>query len=106
MIYNDEFKKLIPEENVDYEMVPGEDESWAIRIKTGHFTETVFAFGQLKVSGENEEPMMSFDFDIISSPDPDLKSENTALQLYVGDVLSAVLINSIKDESVETRESK
>lgn len=106
MIYNDEFKKEIPEENIDYEMVPGEDESWAIRIKTGHFTETVFAFGSLKVSGEGEEPKMSFDFDIVSSPDPDLKPDNIALQLYVGDVLSAVLINSINDESVETRESK
>ena len=106
MKYDEQFDRELPEENVDYEMVPGEEENWCIRIMTGNFVETVFAFGELKVSGEDDEPMMSFNFDIISTPDPDLEPEDTALQLVVGDVLSAVLVNSIKDESVATRESK
>ena len=49
MKYDEQFDRELPEENIDYEMVPGEEENWCIRIMTGNFVETVFAFGELKV---------------------------------------------------------
>lgn len=93
-------------ENVDYELIPSDEDGWGIRILKGDFIETVFSFGALKVDGTEDEPMMSFDFAVISSPDSDLTSEDIDLQLVVGDILLAVLESSISDDSVEVRESK
>lgn len=93
-------------ENVDYELIPSDEDGWGIRILKGDFIETVFSFGALKVDGTEDEPMMSFDFAVISSPDSDLTAEDIDLQLVVGDILLAVLESSISDNSVEVRESK
>lgn len=93
-------------ENVDYELIPSDEDGWGIRILKGDFIETVFSFGALKVDGTEDEPMMSFDFAVISSPDSDLTAEDIDLQLVVGDILLAVLESSISDDSVEVRESK
>lgn len=94
------------EENVDYELVAGENESWAIRVLTGEFIETVIAYGNTKIDGTNDDPVMSFDFGVVSSPDEELDSENIDLQNLAGDILFSILNNSIKDGSLESRESK
>lgn len=94
------------EENVDYELVAGENESWAIRVLTGEFIETVIAYGNTKIDGTNDDPVMSFDFGVVSSPDEELDSENIDLQNLAGDILYSILNNSIKDGSLESRESK
>ena len=49
---------------------------------------------------------MSFDFGVVSSPDEELDSENIDLQNLAGDILYSILNNSIKDGSLESRESK
>ena len=64
MRFDKQLGREVPEDGVDYELVPGDNDAWAIRFKTGPYVETVFGFGQLRVSGEGEEPVMSFDFDI------------------------------------------
>lgn len=96
--------KLI--ENVDYELIPSDDDGWGIRILKGEFIETVFAFGSLKVDGTDDDPKLNFDFGIIESPDADLDTENIDLQLHIGDILLAVLEAAIADGEVVTRESK
>lgn len=93
-------------ENVDYELIPNNDDGWGIRIMTGEFVETVFSFGELKVDGTDEEPMMSFNFEIISTPTIDLDAESVDLQLVAGDILLAILESSIQNKEIETRESK
>ena len=35
------------EENVQYELTPGDDEHWHIRIKEGEFIESVISFGKI-----------------------------------------------------------
>ena len=94
------------EENVDYELVAGEGESWSIRVLTGEFIETVIAYGNTKIDGTNDDPIMTFDFGIVSSPDEELETENIDLQNLAGDILYSILNNAIKDGSLETRESK
>ena len=80
------------EENVDYELIPGKGENWDIRLLEGPFPETVVAFNQLRVSDDGEH--MKFNFDLISSPDPDLTEENEELQQHMADVLNAILENA------------
>jgi len=86
------------EENIDYEMIPGEGENWDIRILTGEFTETVINFKQLQVSEDGEH--LTFNFNIISTPDEDLDAEtNTDLQNTAAMVLSNILENSVTREN-------
>tara|TARA_R110000868_G_scaffold170370_3_gene405624 strand:- start:1667 stop:1951 length:285 start_codon:yes stop_codon:yes gene_type:complete len=82
------------EENVDFEMVPGEGENWDIRILTGEFVETVINFNKIHVS--DDEEYLNFNFEIVTSPDPELSSDtNKDLQNYVSMVLSNILENAV-----------
>ena len=79
-------------ENVDYELIPSEGENWDIRILSGDFTETVLKFGELKVSEDAE--YMTFNFDVVSSPNNELSDSNSDLQEYASMILSSVLENA------------
>ena len=60
-------------ENEDYELVPGDDESWNVRFLKGTFTETVIQFGAIRVEGSGlseKDVALTFDFKVMSSPDP------------------------------------
>lgn len=77
-------------QNEDYELIPGEGENWDIRILTGDFVETVLNFSKLRVTEDGEN--LSFNFDIVSSPDPSLNAdENIDLQNTAGMILSNIL---------------
>ena len=70
-------------ENVDYELIPSEDKSdgWNIRILNGQFSDTVIEFGAVRF---NEiEDNMSFSFEVISSPDPDITTQNIDFPCFV-----------------------
>lgn len=85
----------ILKETVDYQLIPNVDktvETWDIRILTGDFVETVFQFGKIKVNEDNES--LSFNFEIVSSPNPDLKEEDYDFQRHVGKILYSILENS------------
>lgn len=89
------------QENIDYELVPGAGENWDVRILAGEFTETVLNFSKLKIEEDGET--MSFNFDVISSPDPDLEADtNIDLQKYAGEILIAILESATvkKNENV------
>ena len=83
-------------ENEDYELVPNDNDGWDIRILTGDYVETVFTFGKIVVM-ESEEGL-SFDFEVVSTPDPDLTAEDWGLQKYVGNVLYDIITRSVKEE--------
>lgn len=91
----------LPKENVDYELVPSEGENWDVRVLSGEFTETVLQFGKLVVSDDGEH--LTFDFDIVSSPDLELTDKNIDLQKHAGTMLSSILESAVmgseKDES-------
>jgi len=78
-------------ENTDYEIIPdmNDDKSWNVRILTGAFTETVIKYGVVKFNDED----MTFNFDIISSPDNDLTTDNVDLQKYAGNMLEKIIEN-------------
>jgi hypothetical protein len=84
------------EENVQYQLIPGDNDHWHIRIKEGEFIESVISFG--KISLEEDSPIVSFDLTLHSSPDEDLKSDNIELQRYAGKVLESVIINNLNEK--------
>lgn len=84
----------VMKENIDYELIPIENaEHWNVRIKTGEFIETVFQFGALKVNDKIDS--MTFNFDIVYTPDDTLTTENIGLQNHVGVILSSILESAI-----------
>lgn len=88
-------------ENVDYQLVPGNNENWDIRILKGYYTETVISFSKLRVTEDGEH--LSFDFDIVSSPIENLDPpSDLGLQKLAGMVLSSILEsaaeNALKEE--------
>ena len=42
-------------ENTDFELIPGDDDAWAVRILKGEFIETCIAFGEIKVDGSAQK---------------------------------------------------
>ena len=78
-------------ENTDYEIIPdmNDDKSWNVRILTGAFTETVIKYGVVKFNDED----MAFNFDIISSPDNDLTTDDVDLQKHAGNMLEKIIEN-------------
>ena len=91
-------------ENTDYEMIPSEEkeDGWNIRILTGQFCETVIEFGAVRF---NEiEDNMSFSFEVISSPDPEVSTENVDLQIVAGEILEAVISTGLDEGSVIMKE--
>jgi hypothetical protein len=87
----------------DYELVPSDEDeqAWNVRLLTGPFNETVLRFGAISL---NEEGIMSFNFYIVSSPDPNLTTEIVDLQEYAGDLLQAIIRDGMETGSVITKE--
>lgn len=83
------------EENVQYELIPGDNDHWHIRIKEGEFIESVISFG--KVSMEEDSPILSFDLTLESSPDEELSSDNVDLQKYAGKILESIIVNNLNE---------
>lgn len=84
------------EENVQYELIPGDNDHWHIRIKEGDFIESVISFG--KIAMEEDSPIVSFDLTLHSSPDEDLTSDDINLQTYAGKILESIIINNLNEK--------
>jgi len=91
-------------ENKDYELIPDEngDDVWNVRILEGEFNEVVVRFGSIRIDGKNvdneEDVKLSFDFDVITTPDENLTPENIDLQLFAGDILLSIIESSIENK--------
>jgi len=89
-------------ENEDYELIThdGLAEAWAVRIMSGPYIETVFMFGA--VSFNEVEDHMSFNFEILETPDPDhVTTDNIELQEYVGNILQDIILRGLKEGTTE-----
>ena len=93
-------------ENEDYEMVPADRtiDAWDIRILKGTFVETVIAFGAVRFVGKKDQ--MTFNFDVVSSPDPDLTVDNVDLQIEAGEILESVMAKGMEEGYVKMREKE
>lgn len=94
-------------EGVHYELVPSDEheQAWNIRILEGNFVETVLQFGAISFNDVGNG-VMNFNFIIVSSPDPDLTTQNIELQEEAGDILQSVIAQAITDGSLITKEKE
>jgi len=91
-------------ENKHYEIIPdkADQQAWNVRILSGTFTETVLKYGVVKFDGKKKN--MTFNFDIIYTPDTELDVSNLKLQEFAGIMLEQIMANGIKEGSVITKE--
>ena len=82
-------------ENQQYQLVPADNNYWKVRILEGDFVETVFSFGS--VSFDEKNLMVKFDYDVVYSPDSELKSDNPELQKVAGKILHSILVGTLDD---------
>ena len=82
-------------ENTDYHLTLGDlDDHWNIRILQGQFAETVFKFGAVQVNQDNES--MSFNVDIVSTPDTNLTVDDIDFQKYCGKILESIITKALE----------
>ena len=95
-------------ENKDYEIIPdkGDEQAWNVRVLSGLYTETVLKYGVVKFNGKGKEKYMSFNFDIIYTPDTELTKESVELQEFAGLMLEQIMARGIEEGNVITREVK
>lgn len=88
----------------DYELIPAEEDeqAWAVRVLSGDYVESVLRFGTISMN-RVEEGVLTFDFTVISSPDPNLSTEDENLQEYAGDLLQAIIRDGIESGSIITK---
>ena len=97
---------MVLRENKHYEIIPdkGDDQAWNVRILSGAFTETVLRYGVVKFNGKKKD--MTFNFDIVYTPDTELTVSNKKLQEFAGIMLEQIMAQGIRDYEVITREVK
>ena len=95
-------------ENKDYEIIPdkGDEQAWNVRVLSGLYTETILKYGVVKFNGKGKEKYMSFNFDIIYTPDTELTKESVELQEFAGLMLEKIMARGIEEGTVITREIK
>ena len=95
---NDILDKL--SEGVHYEIIPQTDDTrgWDVRLLE-EYPETVIRYGNVAFDGKRDA--LTFNYEIVSSPDPDLQIENNlTFQEYCGRILSNIIEQSITDGSL------
>ena len=87
-------------EGVHYEIIPQSDDTrgWDVRLLE-EYPETVIRYGNVAFDGKRDA--LTFNYEIVSSPDPDLEVEtNLTFQEYCGRILSSIIDKSITDGSM------
>ena len=97
---------MVLTENKHYEIIPdkGDDQAWNVRILSGTFTETVLKYGVVKFNGKKKD--MTFNFDIVYTPDTELTVSDLKLQEFAGIMLEQIMSQGFSNGDVITREIK
>ena len=97
---------MLLKENKHYEIIPDkeDDQAWNVRILSGMFTETVLKYGVVKFNGKKKD--MTFNFDIVYTPDTELTVSDLKLQEFAGVMLEQIMAQGFRDGEVITREIK
>ena len=84
-------------EGVHYEIIPQVDDTrgWDVRLLE-EYPETVIRYGKVAFDGKRDA--LTFNYEIVSSPDPDLEVEtDLTFQEYCGRILSNIIEQSISE---------
>jgi hypothetical protein len=87
-------------ENEDYKLVHHADhpDAWAIRLEDP-YPETVVVFGE--VGYDDKQESLTFDFQIVETPDNLLTEDDEGLQTHVGMVLLSIIDQGLEEGFVK-----
>lgn len=90
------------QENKDYTLVPhtGHPDAWAVRLETGDYIETTIIFGSVRYDDVKEA--LTFDFEILETPDEMLTEDDEGLQTHAGMVLLSIIETGLEEGFVQT----
>jgi hypothetical protein len=73
----------------------------------GNFIETVIEVGTISFN-EADEGVLTYNFEIVETPDNNLSVDNPDLQLIVGEILEEIIHSSIEnnDGTIQMREKE
>lgn len=93
-------------EGTDYELILNEeeDEHWSCRLLTGAFPETVIKFHKVQIDEEKDQ--LSFNFHVLSSPDPEAHIDNEELQMVAGECLGSIMDTCVEEGSAKFSDNK
>ena len=74
---------------------PGDEDAYHITINEGAFRGTTYKYGRIWFPDDNE-PIMSFDYDVISDPKPVFKEQ---FEQLIGEILHEMLKKSIEERT-------
>lgn len=95
------------EENVTYELVPSpeHEQAWNVRILEGLYNETIIQYGAISFNEhDGEDETLSFNFEIVESPDRDLSETDEDLQEFAGKLLEHIIVQAIEAQEIEMKE--
>jgi hypothetical protein len=95
------------EENVTYELVPSpeHEQAWNVRILEGMYNETIIQYGAISFNEhDGEEETLSFNFEVVESPDDDLSETDEDLQEFAGKLLEHIILKAIEANEIEMKE--
>lgn len=84
-------------ENVNYELIPKEDDSWQIRILTGDYEQCILSYGKISINEENQT--IKFDYTLDYTPVPGVTSEDLDLQRTASHILHSILMGLLDENS-------
>ena len=82
-------------ENEQYQLIPGDENYWKVRILEGEFIECVVTYG--KISFDERNHTVKFDFTLDYTPDTDVTSEDPELQKVVGYILHSIMVGAFDE---------
>lgn len=90
------------EENVTYELVPDptHEQAWNVRLLEGLYNETIIQYGAISFN-EDGSDTLSFNFNIIQSPDSELTTEDVDFQEFAGILLEHIISKAIEAKEIE-----
>lgn len=94
-------------ENETYELVPSpeDEQAWNVRILDGMYNETVVKYGSISFNEhDGEDETLSFNFQIVESPDGDLDESDEDLQEFAGKLLEHIIVQAIESQEIEMQE--
>lgn len=83
-------------ENRDYELIPGEQNFWKVRILTGDFIETVFQYNT--VSFNERDMTVSFTYHVWYSPDDDFDQDDAEFQKVASGILHSIMLRLLDED--------
>lgn len=84
-------------QNRDYELIPGDNNFWKVRLLTGDFIETVYQYGEVKF--DERQMTISFTYEVLYTPDQSVTADDPELQKIASNVLHSLMVGLLGEEN-------